>query len=43
MLFRSEKIVKLQEKKKDLIASTLESEESFVQALTWEELQGLLE
>ena len=38
-----EKIVKLQEKKKDLIASTLESEESFVQALTWEELQGLLE
>lgn len=38
-----EKIVQLQEKKKDLVSNTLVSEESFVRSLTWEELQGLLE
>lgn len=38
-----EKIVRLQEKKKDLIRNTLVSEEAFVRSLTWEELQGLLE
>jgi SNF2 family DNA or RNA helicase len=38
-----EKIVRLQERKKELIASTLTSDEAFAQSLTWEELQGLLE
>jgi superfamily II DNA or RNA helicase len=38
-----EKIVRLQEKKKELIASALTSDEAFAQNLTWEELQGLLE
>jgi SNF2 family DNA or RNA helicase len=38
-----EKIVRLQEKKKSLIASALTSDEAFTQSLTWEELQGLLE
>ncbi|MCX6909169.1 MAG: SNF2-related protein [Verrucomicrobia bacterium] len=38
-----EKIVRLQERKKELIASTLASDEAFAQSLTWEELQGLLE
>jgi superfamily II DNA or RNA helicase len=37
-----EKIVRLQEKKKDLIASALTSDEAFTQSLTWDELQGLL-
>ncbi|MBI5684313.1 MAG: hypothetical protein HZC54_04475 [Verrucomicrobia bacterium] len=38
-----EKIVRLQERKKELIASTLTSDEAFAQGLTMEELQGLLE
>jgi superfamily II DNA or RNA helicase len=38
-----EKIVDLQNKKKDIAVSTLVSEESFVRHLTIEELQGLLE
>ncbi len=38
-----EKIVTLQQKKKDLIANTLVSEEAFVQSLNWEDLQSLLE
>jgi SNF2 family DNA or RNA helicase len=38
-----EKIVQLQEKKKELIAGTLATEEAFMQSLTWNELQGLLE
>ncbi len=38
-----EKIVKLQEKKKELIANTLATDEAFMQSLTWDELQGLLE
>lgn len=38
-----EKIVNLQQKKKDLIANTLVSEEAFVQSLNWEDLQSLLE
>ena len=38
-----EKIVRLQEKKKELIANTLATDEAFVQSLTWGELQGLLE
>ncbi|MFQ3669881.1 MAG: SNF2-related protein [Verrucomicrobiia bacterium] len=38
-----EKIVRLQQKKKELIQNTLVSEEAFVRSLTWEELQGLLE
>ncbi|OHE76722.1 MAG: hypothetical protein A2107_12185 [Verrucomicrobia bacterium GWF2_62_7] len=38
-----EKIVLLQERKKELIASTLASDEAFAQGLTMEELQGLLE
>ena len=38
-----EKIVRLQEKKKDLVARALTSDEAFAQNLTWEELQGLLE
>lgn len=38
-----EKIVRLQEKKKELIQNTLVSEEAFVRSLTWEELQGLLD
>jgi superfamily II DNA or RNA helicase len=38
-----EKIVNLQQKKKDLVANTLVSEEAFIRNLTWEELQGLLE
>ena len=38
-----EKIVRLQERKKELIASTLDSDEAFAQGLTMEELQGLLE
>ena len=37
-----EKIVRLQEQKKDLIASTLATDDAFLQALTWDELQGLL-
>ncbi len=38
-----EKIVRLQEKKKELIANTLATDEAFMQSLTWNELQGLLE
>jgi superfamily II DNA or RNA helicase len=38
-----EKIVHLQEKKKELIANTLATDEAFMQSLTWNELQGLLE
>lgn len=38
-----EKIVQLQQKKKDLVQNTLVSEEAFVQSLSWEELQALLE
>jgi len=38
-----EKIVRLQEKKKALIANTLATDEAFMQSLTWDELQGLLE
>jgi SNF2 family DNA or RNA helicase len=38
-----EKIVRLQEKKKELIVNTLATDEAFVQSLTWGELQGLLE
>jgi superfamily II DNA or RNA helicase len=38
-----EKIVRLQEKKKELIANTLATDEAFMQSLTWDELQGLLE
>jgi superfamily II DNA or RNA helicase len=38
-----EKIVNLQQKKKELVANTLVSEEAFIRNLTWEELQGLLE
>lgn len=38
-----EKIVNLQKKKKDLISNTLVSEEAFVQSLSWEDLQALLE
>jgi superfamily II DNA or RNA helicase len=38
-----EKIVNLQQKKKDLVANTLVSEEAFIRNLTWEELQGLLD
>jgi SNF2 family DNA or RNA helicase len=38
-----EKIVQLQQRKKDLITSTIVSEEAFINSLTWEELQGLLE
>jgi superfamily II DNA or RNA helicase len=38
-----EKIVRLQEKKKELIANTLATDEAFTQSLTWDELQGLLE
>jgi SNF2 family DNA or RNA helicase len=37
-----EKIVQLQEKKKELIANTLATDEAFMQSLTWDELQGLL-
>lgn len=38
-----EKIVRLQEKKKELIANTLATDETFMQSLTWDELQGLIE
>jgi SNF2 family DNA or RNA helicase len=38
-----EKIVQLQQRKKDLIHSALVSEEAFIHSLSWEELQGLLE
>lgn len=38
-----EKIVNLQKKKIDLVANTLVSEEAFIQNLSWEELQSLLE
>ena len=38
-----EKIINLQQKKKDLAANTLVSEEAFVQSLSWEDLQGLLD
>jgi superfamily II DNA or RNA helicase len=38
-----EKIVRLQEKKKELIAGTLATDEAFMQSLTWDELRGLLE
>ena len=38
-----EKIVRLQGKKKELIANTLATDEAFMQSLTWNELQGLLE
>jgi superfamily II DNA or RNA helicase len=38
-----EKIVRLQERKKELIANTLATDEAFMQSLTWNELQGLLE
>jgi superfamily II DNA or RNA helicase len=36
-----EKILQLQQKKRDLIRATLGGEEQFVEALTWEEIQGL--
>ena len=38
-----EKIVRLQEKKKELFKGTLVSEEDFVRGLSWTELQELLE
>ncbi|MEM9399907.1 MAG: SNF2-related protein [Verrucomicrobiota bacterium] len=38
-----EKIINLQKRKKELAESTLISEEAFVQNLTWEDLQGLLD
>lgn len=38
-----EKIIDLQRKKMEMVANTLISEDAFVQNLSWEELQGLLE
>ncbi|MEM6884962.1 MAG: SNF2-related protein [Verrucomicrobiota bacterium] len=38
-----EKIIELQKKKMEMIANTLISEDAFVQNLSWEELQELLE
>jgi len=38
-----EKIVRLQERKKELFRGTLVSEEDFVRGLSWQELQELLE
>jgi superfamily II DNA or RNA helicase len=38
-----EKILNLQNRKRELIAATLSGEEDLASALTWEELQGLLE
>ena len=37
-----EKILLLQQRKRDVIAATLGSEEAFTETLTWEEIQGLL-
>jgi SNF2 family DNA or RNA helicase len=37
-----EKIVRLQERKKELVRGTLVSEEDFVRGLDWTELQELL-
>ena len=36
-----EKILNLQERKREIIRATLGSEEAFAEALTWEEIQGL--
>jgi SNF2 family DNA or RNA helicase len=36
-----EKILNLQQRKREIIAATLSSEEAFTEALTWEEIQGL--
>jgi superfamily II DNA or RNA helicase len=36
-----EKILNLQQRKRDVIAATLSSEEAFAEALSWEEIQGL--
>lgn len=36
-----EKILNLQQRKREVIAATLSSEEAFTEALTWEEIQGL--
>jgi SNF2 family DNA or RNA helicase len=36
-----EKILSLQERKREVIRATLGSEEAFTEALTWEEIQGL--
>ncbi|MFH1067423.1 MAG: C-terminal helicase domain-containing protein [bacterium] len=38
-----EKIVQLQQRKKNLISDTIVSEDAFIHNLSWEELQGLLE
>lgn len=38
-----EKIVNLQNRKKDLIASTVVSEETFIHSLTWDELKSLID
>ena len=38
-----EKILNLQQRKKELVAATLSGEEEFTGALSWEEIQGLLE
>jgi len=38
-----EKIIELQKKKMEMVANTLISEDAFVQNLSWEELQELLE
>jgi SNF2 family DNA or RNA helicase len=37
-----EKILALQRKKRDVIASTLTGEEAFTEALSWEEIRDLL-
>ena len=36
-----EKILNLQQRKREIIAATLSSEEAFTEALTWEEIQSL--
>jgi SNF2 family DNA or RNA helicase len=36
-----EKILNLQQRKREVIAATLSSEEAFTETLTWEEIQGL--
>ncbi|HYV27786.1 MAG TPA: C-terminal helicase domain-containing protein, partial [Candidatus Eisenbacteria bacterium] len=38
-----EKILLLQQRKRDVIAATLGGEEAFTESLTWEEIQNLLE
>ncbi|MEY2409683.1 MAG: hypothetical protein QOF48_2353 [Verrucomicrobiota bacterium] len=38
-----EKILLLQQRKREVIAATLGGDEAFTEALTWEEIQGLLE